>query len=128
LGLDGLSARVGLRYDRAKRRSLQQAGVLDLGFAQLTYNDRSLEDSFDALLPRLAVSYKPNRNITVFASAATGYIPGGFNLAAADAAEALEIVRFDEESVWSCEAGLKSRFAGGRNFLDGAVFDIRLDS
>lgn len=125
LGVEGLSATAGLRYDRATRRSLQQAGVLDLGFAQLIYNDLSLKDTFDAFLPRFALTYKPSSDLTLFASAAKGYIPGGFNLAAADAAVASEIVRFDKETVWSYEAGFKQAFAGGRGYVNGAIFYIR---
>lgn len=125
LGIEGLSATAGLRYDRAKRRSQQNAGLLDLGFVQLVYNDLDLADTFEAFLPRFALTYKPNGNLTLFASAAKGYIPGGFNLAAADAAVAPEIVRFDKETVWSYEAGFKARFAGGKAYLNGAAFHIR---
>ncbi|MGL5839721.1 MAG: TonB-dependent receptor [Sphingorhabdus sp.] len=125
LGIEGLSLTGGLRYDRAKRQTRQQAGVLDLGFVQLIFQDLALRSTFDALLPRAALTYKPSDNLTLFASAARGYIPGGFNLTAAQQQVADEVVRFDKESIWSYETGFKARFAGGRGYLNGAAFYLR---
>ncbi|MCG8440542.1 MAG: TonB-dependent receptor, partial [Caulobacterales bacterium] len=92
LGLEGLSATLGLRWDRAERKTRQQEGVLDLGFTQLPFQDIALEDTFEEVLPRGVLSYVVNDNLNVYASASKGYIPGGFNLAAADAELADDVV------------------------------------
>lgn len=55
--------------------------------------------------PRLAVNFKPNDDILVFASATRGFKSGGWN---ARGTAAGELLPFDPEKVWSYEAGIKS--------------------
>ncbi len=128
LGIEGLSGTLGLRWDRAKRSTEQQEGILDLGFAQLPFQDISLEETFEEFLPRGVLSYEATDNLNLYASASKGYIPGGFNLAAADAALSDEVVRFDQETVWSYELGLKTRFPNGRGYANFSVFYIESDN
>ncbi|QTD54453.1 TonB-dependent receptor [Parasphingorhabdus cellanae] len=125
LGINGLSATAGLRYDYAQRSTRQSAGVLDLGFTQLLFQDVELDDSFEALLPRFALSYKPSDQLHFYASAARGYIPGGFNLTAAQADVADDVIRFDKESVWSYEIGFKASSPDRRTYFNAAAFYIR---
>jgi outer membrane receptor protein involved in Fe transport len=77
---------------------------------------------FDAFLPRFAVRYEPSADLTLYATAAKGNKPGGFNAFPVDAtaaditsftAQGFDV--FDEETAWSYEAGVKGRF-GGLNF------------
>jgi iron complex outermembrane recepter protein len=77
---------------------------------------------FDAFLPRFAVRYEPSSDLTLYATAAKGNKPGGFNsfpidATAADIASftAQGFDLFDEETAWSYEGGVKGRF-GGLNF------------
>ena len=128
LGIEGLSGTVGLRWDRAKRRTEQQAGILDLGFAELIFQDISLEETFTAVLPRGVISYEPNDSLNIYVSASKGYIPGGFNLTAADADLADDIVRYDQESIWSYEAGVKFRLPDNRGYVNIAGFYIESDN
>ncbi|MEM9314756.1 MAG: TonB-dependent receptor, partial [Pseudomonadota bacterium] len=128
LGIEGLSGTLGVRWDRAKRVTEQQEGILDLGFAQLPFQDIALEDTFEEVLPRGVLSYEASNNLNLYASASKGYIPGGFNLAAADAAFSDEVVGFDQETVWSYEFGLKTRFPNGRGYLNFSAFYIESDN
>jgi len=128
LPLDGLSATVGLRYDRAERSTSQSAGVLDLGFTQLIFQDITLDETFEEVLPRFVLSYEVNETLNWYASASKGYIPGGFNLTAAQAEVADEVVRFDKESVWSYETGLKYQLPDAKGYLNVAAFYIESDN
>ncbi len=128
LPLQGLSATLGLRYDHADRSTRPSAGVLDLGFTQLIFQDIALDDSFQEWLPRFVLSYEASESLNWYASASKGYIPGGFNLTAAQADVADEVVRFDKESVWSYETGLKIRLADGKGYVNLAAFYIESDN
>ncbi|WP_152414697.1 TonB-dependent receptor [Blastomonas sp. AAP53] len=57
--------------------------------------------------PRFALNFKPNEDILLFASATKGFKSGGWNARATSPAQFLP---FDEEKVWSYEAGLKTEF------------------
>lgn len=77
---------------------------------------------FNAFLPRFTARYEPSRDLTVYATAAKGNKPGGFNAFPVDARQAdLDAFTaagfdvFDEETAWSYELGAKGRF-GGLNF------------
>ncbi|MEM1403426.1 MAG: TonB-dependent receptor [Pseudomonadota bacterium] len=128
LGIEGLSASLGLRYDRAERSSLQQGYTIAFGFQNIEFLTAEGESDFDQILPRAALSYKPNDHLHYYVSAAKGWIPGGFNLAAsADPTVAEDILTFDEESVWSYELGMKLRFPDGNGYLNLAAFYIESD-
>ncbi len=57
--------------------------------------------------PRFALNYKPSDDILLFASATKGFKSGGWN---ARATAPSQFLPFDEERVWSYEAGFKSEF------------------
>lgn len=120
----------GLRYDRAKRLTRQRAGQLDLGLGTIiTYRDATLAESFNAWLPRLSVVYQFTEDFSVHASAARGYIPGGFNLTAIQ--EGIiddDVLTYDSESLWSREIGFKWRSPGRRLRASGAIFYITSDN
>jgi len=117
----------GLRYDRARRSTRQTAGQLDLGYGSIVYyRDAELSHTFTATLPRFSLRYQASENLSLYASAAKGYIPGGFNLAAAQNDEIdSRVFRYDSETMWSTEAGFKARLWDGKAMLSGAVFRIR---
>ncbi|MEM1187804.1 MAG: TonB-dependent receptor [Pseudomonadota bacterium] len=128
LGVEGLRGTLGLRFDHAERETRQEAGILDLGFAQLVFQDIALDETYEALLPRFALSYRYSDSLNLFASASRGYIPGGFNLAAADIDLADEVTSYDKESIWSYEAGFKYQYPNARGYLNFAAFYIESDN
>ncbi|MEL6666780.1 MAG: TonB-dependent receptor [Pseudomonadota bacterium] len=128
LGIDGLFGTLGLRYDHAERESSQEGYQLAFGLQTITFLDVSGEASYDQWLPRAALRYEPNDNLTLYANVARGYVPGGFNLAAsADPSVAEDILQFGEESIWNYEMGLKTTFPNGRGYLNLAAFFIESD-
>lgn len=125
-GMSKLTLSAGLRYDRAERRARQTAGTLDLGPAGLFgYRDASLARTFDAFLPRLSARYAVTPQLSFYANAARGYIPGGFNLAVAQLNGPEQVQNYGSETMWSHEAGFKWQSADRRLRLAGAVFFIR---
>ncbi|MXP26923.1 TonB-dependent receptor [Altererythrobacter indicus] len=121
-----LTLSAGLRYDHAHRSAQQSAGQIDLGGGALfIYRDASLEGDFDAVLPRFSVHYTISPQLSFYANAAKGYIPGGFNLTAAQADLTDDVLRYSSETMWSQEAGFKWQSTDGRLSLAGAAFYIR---
>ncbi len=121
-----LSLGAGLRYDHARRTAQQNAGSIDLGNGTLfTYRDASLAGSFEAVLPRFTARYTASPQLTVYASASKGYIPGGFNLTAAQGNLPDSVLRYQSETMWSHEGGAKWHSPDGRLRLGAAAFYIR---
>ncbi|HWA02727.1 MAG TPA: TonB-dependent receptor [Rhizomicrobium sp.] len=63
---------------------------------------------------KAGVSYQANDNLMIYASASRGYLAGGNIVGLANI--------YDPESMWSYEAGLKSRFLDGRAQLNVAAY------
>lgn len=124
-----LTLGAGLRYDHARRTAQQSAGQIDLGGGNLfILRDAALAGSFDAVLPRFTARYTVSPQFTVYASSAKGYIPGGFNLTAAQAGLPDDVLRFKSETMWSHEGGVKWRSSDGRIRLGAAGFYIRANN
>lgn len=124
--LPALTLSAGVRYDYAHRSAQQNAGQIDLGGGTMfVYRDASLSGDFEAVLPRFSVRYKVSPQLSLYANAAKGYIPGGFNLTAAQEALSDAAPRYSSETMWSREAGFKWQSADGKLRLAGAAFYIR---
>lgn len=129
LGIEGLSGTIGLRYDEAVRETSQDA--FSVAFGSVVFNFLAVEDdqTYTQWLPRFALAYELSDNVNLYSSAAKGFLPGGFNLAATSdpTVEADDIAQFGPEELWSYEVGFKSRLPNGRGFVNGAVFYIESD-
>lgn len=123
-----LTLTVGLRYDNAKRESSQQEGTLDLGFAEFVFDELELEETFEEWLPRFAARYEFTDDFTMYTNIARGYLPGGFNLAAAQADLRDQLIRFEAETLWSYEIGARWQSPDRSAFLSGAVFFIETEN
>ncbi len=110
---------VGLRFDHESSDA-----VLNTFFtpAIAPANRVTAEDSYSALSPQIAVSYRPVADTSLYASVNRGFKAGGFNPAALPGSEA-----YDEEQAWHVEGGVKSTFAGGKASASAAVFQIKWD-
>lgn len=74
--------------------------------------------SFDAWLPKLTASWKVSPDFNVYASAAKGSKPGGFNTG-----QLRDDLRpFGQESIWTYEAGAKGSLLGGDLSFEAAVY------
>lgn len=83
-------------------------------------------ETFSNVLPRVIAEFTPNDDILIYASAAKGNKPGGFNNAPGTgfAPVPAEFRAFDEETAWSYEIGAKTAFFDDRLTLNAAVFYI----
>ena len=83
-------------------------------------------DQWDTVTPRFVAEYAASDRVLWYASATKGFRSGGWNitenLAAAFAAGDAD-PGFDQEFVWSFEAGVKSDLADNRVRLNAAVFN-----
>lgn len=77
------------------------------------------EETFSAFTPKLGVSYRMDRDVLLYASVAQGFKSGGFNGRSRDDNEAEP---FQEETVTSIEAGLKSSWYDDRLIFNAAIF------
>ncbi|MEM6302946.1 MAG: TonB-dependent receptor [Pseudomonadota bacterium] len=78
-------------------------------------------DEFGVWLPRAAVSYHLNDDLTFFVSARRGYRAGGPFIARSDELEVL-VDTFDPEFLISYEAGWRGIWLEGRLVLNGTAF------
>jgi len=78
------------------------------------------EISDDAIVPRFSISYQPNRDFLLYASAAKGFKPAG--ISELDFGSELSNSRFLSESVWNYEVGAKTTLLDGQLTLNGALF------
>ncbi len=85
--------------------------------------DNPVEDkvSFDDFSPRVVVRYLPSDELNLYASASKGYKSGGTDVSSASR---LAGAPFKSEDLWSYEIGFKSRLAGGRVSLSGAIYSL----
>ena len=123
-----LTLTAGLRYDNATRESSQQEGTLDLGFDVFVFDELQLEETFEEWLPRFAARYEFTDDFTMYTNIARGYLPGGFNLAAAQADLRDQLIRFDSETLWSYEIGARWQSPDRSAFLSGAIFFIETEN
>ncbi len=106
-----LEAGFALRYDREQHRQFtrDRAGLLI----------DSQSGSFEAVQPKLTLNFALTPETSLYASASTGFKPGGFNpksqLAPATPA------RFASEKTYGGELGLKTRWPGGHGEIAGFI-------
>ena len=129
---DQLDVSLGVRYTRDRittdfRRfgDFTPPGLL-AGVLEPFYFTAKGETTYDALTPRLTVTYKANDSVNVYLSVAEGYKSGGFNAEAA--AFASDVSQFDftydPEEAWNYEAGVKTTLLDNRLRFNASVFYI----
>jgi len=121
---DRLTATAELRW----AEETQRLRVFDFNTGVLTtLSDGSVfdvESTFNAVTPRFIVDFEATRDNLIYASAARGTKPGGFN-----GAQGFEFGfgTFGEESVWQFELGSKNAFANNDLIFNIAAFYSALE-
>jgi iron complex outermembrane receptor protein len=77
------------------------------------------EEDFDAVTPKLSLSYRPADGLMLYGSVAKGFKSGGFD---GRGTTQFGFQPFDPETVWGYELGMKSTWADGRVVLNAAAF------
>jgi iron complex outermembrane receptor protein len=109
-----LTATAGLRYyDFKEERRFTSGGLFSNG------DDQVDETKSDGFSPRFLLSYDATDNLTFNAQASKGFRLGGVNdplnetlCSAEDEATYGGFDRYDDETLWNYEAGVKSQFSG----------------
>ena len=115
---DKLDLSAGVRYTFENREATLD--FIDNNTAANSFLTDGLEEDFDAFTPRVALTYRPNEDVTLYASVSRGFTAGGFNTEADSLGEIT--TPFDEETILSYEGGLKTRFADGKGYANIAYF------
>lgn len=82
--------------------------------------EQTLNDSFDQLLPRLNLSFQPDDQQLVYASAAKGFRSGGYNRNTSTTGP----LTYEEEESWTYELGYKGQWLSNRIALNATLFHI----
>lgn len=103
----------GLKYNYQGTRGTTQLPAIDT-----TYPD--LQDHI--LLPKIALSYKPGKNTSLYISYTSGYKPGGYN----STFERPDQLTFRNENSFNYELGSKASIFKNWIYADFALFFTRL--
>ncbi|TAE55095.1 MAG: TonB-dependent receptor [Nostocales cyanobacterium] len=78
----------------------------------------------DVFIPRFGLQYRFNPNLMAYATIAKGHRPSGFNYRA----DTEDTRRFQEETTWTYEAGLKSSWLDDRLSANLSIFQSDVDN
>ena len=117
-----VTAEARYKSERIKTSTISRTAVYNFNGTQTDFvvePDVRREETFTSFNPRFTAKYQANENINVYAIAARGDKPGGFNNANAIP---LGFGSYDEETVWAFEGGVKNTFMDGTLILNLAGF------
>jgi iron complex outermembrane receptor protein len=138
-----LTAEVGLRYTYDEKdfdlNVFEPTSALGAFFNFGFWTDGKISDDqdWDEWTPRFALLYDASDDITLFATAVRGYKSGGFGTFTANIPEESGFIPFESdppappgtspdpfgpETLWSYEAGVKTRLLSDRLQWNGSVF------
>jgi iron complex outermembrane receptor protein len=109
----------GLRYDYDKREN--DFYHINKGVVKGDYNDSI---SWDSYSPKISLSYRPNRSVMTYISAAKGYKAGGYHSVLGDNPET---ATFDPEYALSYETGVKSNWFDNKLIANLSLFYSTID-
>lgn len=107
-----LDLTLGGRYSRDK----VSASEIDFNRGPVPVSD---SETFTDFSPRVVLRYIPNDDLTFYGSVSKGYKSGGTDVTGGSRTQG---AKYDSEELISYELGFKSKLAGGRVSLSGAVF------
>lgn len=117
------SVTAGIRasWDKKELDYRHEGSFLPLFGANFAPNQTlNQKQSFNDVSPRLVFEYKLTPDVNIYTKASRGYKTGGFNTEFV----ALGTSSYGKESIWSYEAGIKSRLLDGRLEMDLNIFHM----
>lgn len=110
---------MGLRYDRLKRKIKYDMNMGWLGPIFMTPDkEGDNAKTFTAWLPKLALSYRINKNIKPYISASRGFREGGYNITDAIGTS------YKSEYTWNYEIGAKTQWLDNSLTVNATLFWI----
>jgi iron complex outermembrane recepter protein len=125
-----LKLTAGGRYFRNTQSYSEQSDGIIVGGPVSLAPPTTRENGFN---PKGSIEYQATPDVLIYGSASRGYRVGGFNGFVASSCDAdiaalnlqrADTVSFRSDSLWSYEAGIKSKFADRRVTLNAAAFRI----
>ena len=113
---DKLHFTAGVRFDHQSMEGSLRDDVQKVSYSK--------DLDFDEVLPKVALSYDLRRDIMLYASAAKGYLVGGYNWGLTGT---VDTFCFDPEYTWNYEVGLKSSWFDHKLMVNLSVFYISID-
>ncbi|MEM6645124.1 MAG: TonB-dependent receptor, partial [Bacteroidota bacterium] len=136
---DGLTVTAGLRYDNETldrstfndsiganfegvagtpfSNPLLEAQIVGLLLATINTEDQEIDTEYEALLPKIGLTYDLTKDASIGATVQRGYRAGG-----AQTLTIGEVNQFDPEFTWNYELALRSRWLDGRLVANANVF------
>lgn len=121
---DRWSLIAGLRYSYEEKDDFTSVGGLfgaasleglDSPSAVTVFSTRSADENWTDLAPRFVLQYQASEDVNIYASISKAFKSGGWNAFTANE-------NFDEEILWSYEAGVRSDLMDGRLRLNATAF------
>ncbi|MGK0234825.1 MAG: iron complex outermembrane receptor protein [Psychroserpens sp.] len=118
---DKLTFTGGLRFDYEEVDASVARTHTTPAFTASSFSESA---NFNAISPKIAISYQANDKVFVFANAAKGFRPGGINTFVINGADA----PFDPETTFNYEAGIKTNLFENRLQLNLTGFYISYEN
>ncbi|MEN3747448.1 TonB-dependent receptor [Sphingomonas sp. HF-S3] len=115
--VDGLGVTVGARYNRDRKE--YSTSVIRPQNGAVVVPLSSAVAEWDSFTPRVALEYKPNRDLLFYASWSKGFKSGGFG---ASTVASTPTPRYDPERLTSYEVGAKTAWFNNRLTFNVAGF------
>ncbi|HAZ44678.1 MAG TPA: TonB-dependent receptor [Cyanobacteria bacterium UBA11369] len=125
--IEPLTLTAGLRYESSTTRMDRERNFFPEGSSSplplgTTFND--VEENSNEWLPRFALEYRFGSNLMAYGSVTRGFKPGGLNFQT----DSADLVRYEPETSWSYEVGLKSSWFNDRLIANLAAFSTLSDN
>ena len=122
---DELKLTAGVRYYKFDSRADEETAgfATDSGNAGATLN--SFTQSNSGANPKVTLSYEQNHDLTLYATVARGFRPGGINQQIPSSICTISPETYGPDSTWNYEVGEKARMLDSRLVLNADVYYIR---
>ena len=118
--LDDYELALGGRYQEIKKDINLNYYMLPIGATGSPANTFDDEHTWHTFLPKVALSYKINSDLTSYFSITKGYLAGGYNTYASSGTA--EQNRFDAQKSTNYELGIRGNLLDNKLYLSAAIF------
>ncbi|RXK13113.1 TonB-dependent siderophore receptor [Halarcobacter mediterraneus] len=117
---------LGGRYQKIKKEIDLNYYVLPSGTTGNPINTFDTDNTWNTFLPKLALSYKIDNDLTSYFSITQGYLAGGYNLFPSGGGT-VEQNKFDAQKSTNYELGIRGNLLDNSLYLSAALFYMDID-
>ena len=118
--LEGYELTLGGRYQRIKKDIDSNYYFLPIGTTGNSSNALYDDHTWNAFLPKIALSYKISNDLTSYFSITKGYLAGGYNYYSSSGTA--EQNRFDAQKSTNYEFGMRSNLLNNSLYISASIF------